>query len=1411
MHPPRPSLLHGPDRPDLLRDETLADLFEATAARVPGRTALIFGERRLSYAELDAAADRAAHRLIEAGVRAGDRVGLWLARGIDLLALQLAIAKAGAAWLPFDADVPAERVAVCLEDAGARLLLIDEHSAQYPRWLEGISTPILAASELLAPVPAGTPLRRREGALPTHAAYVIYTSGSTGKPKGIAVTQAGICHFLRSENARLGVREDDRVYQGFSAAFDMSFEEIWISYLVGATLWIAPKALAGDPEALPRALTEHGVTVLHAVPTLLALFAQDVPGLRLINLGGEMCPQALVDRWAPGRRLFNTYGPTEATVSASLAELRAGEPVTIGEALPNYGLLVIEAIDSDRLHAGEPPPLRLLPFGATGELCITGPGVAAGYLGRPELTAEKFLPNPWARNAHEARLYRTGDLARVETAPDGTPRMQCLGRVDDQVKIRGFRVELGEIEAVLAARPGVGTTAVLLRKDEDIDQLVAFYVPTADRLSTAVLRSGLADKLPPYMVPARFEPLPAMPRLPSGKIDRKALKSLPLAAAAPAEGGDKPDTPAEEALFAALHKLFPGQPVRRALDFFSDLGGHSLLAARLTSALRQDARFAQATVADVYQNRQVGRIAEALRAGMRAPGAGAAARPFVLHGAWRRWRCGVAQALAIPPLVLLKMAQWLAPFFTYHFHTGDADDSVPRAIALSLLAFLATTVAEFTLAWAGKWLIAGRLKPGRYPLWGRTYYRWWLADRLTEAVPTYMINGSPLYALWLRALGARVGAEVTLGSATVRVPDLVSIGPGTSIGNAVNLENARVEGGLLHLGRIDIGAEACIGSYVVLEGDTAIGEHGHLDGQSALGAGQRIPPRQAWHGSPARARGDFDPASLPPRPAAGRARRAWEAAFFVLGAFGVAVLFFMPVFPAFLLIDALDVDAIAVRPLQDAGTLTDWQAFGLRLLKFFVLALPASAVFILCTALVAALIRWVFLPRMRAGAWPVHSGRYLAKWLVNQIQESSLAVLHGVYATVYSAAWYRLLGAKVGRETELSTALGVVPDMLTLGDECFIADAVMLGDEHIDGGWMTVQPTVVSRRGFIGNGAYVPDGTTVPENVLIGVMSAVPRQAAMKVGPHASPLREVRCPPGGLLSSWDGPAMKVGPHASPLREVRCPPGGLLSSWDGPAMKEGDTWLGSPPLHLPAREVVSGFPEHLTFAPSRWRKLARGAVEALRITAPHALVIAAGYALVLDAMPLAEAGRWGAVALDLAAGGVLFGLAAFACVALFKWLAVRRYGRRAVPMWTPFVWLSEAATNLYEGIAVPWFLRYLRGTPWLPPALGLLGARIGRGVYLDTTDITEFDCVHIGAHSELNALCCPQTHLFEDRVMKIDHVRIGSRVTLGARCTVLYGAQVGDGAQLGPLTLVMKGEAIPAGTRWHGLPAAPWRT
>ncbi|MBY0234217.1 MAG: AMP-binding protein, partial [Burkholderiaceae bacterium] len=361
-------ILRGPARPDLLRTEVLADLFEATARQLPEQIALRQGERQLSYAELDAAANRAASRLMEAGVRPGQIVGLWMPRGIELLVMQLAIAKTGAAWLPSDAETPAERVAVCLADAQAvGLLTCAEWAERDSEHHAPPGLPVWRAEDLLLPFEPA--LRRREGTLPGHTAYVIYTSGSTGKPKGIAITQASICHFLRSENAVLGVRAGDTVYQGFSVAFDMSFEEIWISYLVGATLWLAPREIAADPDALPQALIDQGVSVLHAVPTLLALFSQDVPGLRLINLGGEMCPEALVARWAkPGRQVFNTYGPTEATVSASLAELQAGAPVTIGRPLPNYQLMVIAADVENGL--------RLQPQGETGELCISGPGVA---------------------------------------------------------------------------------------------------------------------------------------------------------------------------------------------------------------------------------------------------------------------------------------------------------------------------------------------------------------------------------------------------------------------------------------------------------------------------------------------------------------------------------------------------------------------------------------------------------------------------------------------------------------------------------------------------------------------------------------------------------------------------------------------------------------------------------------------------------------------------------------------------------------------------------------------------------------------------------------------------------------------------------------------------------------------------
>ncbi len=1316
-------ILRGPHRPDLLQSETLPDIFEATASRVPDKTALIFGTQTLSYRALNAAADELASRLLAKGVQTGHVIGLWLPRGADLLTAQLAICKAGAAWLPFDADTPVARIDICLSDAQSPGLLT---CRAYLPQLKDYARPLWVIEDLLESQDAPL-LQRGSDFGPDSPAYVIYTSGSTGKPKGILVSQRSICHFLRSENEVLGIRADDKVYQGFSVAFDMSFEEIWIAYLVGATLWLAPREITGDPDALAAALEDNHISVLHAVPTLLALFPRDIPSLRLINLGGEMCPQALVERWAtPDHQLFNTYGPTEATVSASLARLQKGMPVTIGKPLPNYGLLVM---DSD---------LKLLPAGETGELCITGPGVAKGYLGRSDLTAEKFLSNPYAEGSHEARLYRTGDLARI----DESGNVHCLGRVDDQVKIRGFRVELGEIEAVLAKEHGIATAAVIMKEVDGVEQLIAYFVAHA-KTSPAGLRRSLVEKLPPYMVPARFESVQMMPRLTSGKIDRKALRALELTDAGMTSESDMPENDAEAALFAALHHLFPGQALKRSADFFADLGGHSLLAARLVSHLREDARFANATVHDIYSQRQLGLIAHALTKKQLS------SEDIVINIAetprLRRILCSLAQATVIPPLVCLKMAQWLSPFFTYHYFTGDPGDTMSRAIFASLLVYLIANVGSFFFAIAAKWLIIGRAKAGRYPLWGVMYFRWWLADRICEVPPRHLLSGSSLNAMYLRALGAKVGRDTLIGALSIRAPDLLEIGNGVSIGSSVNLENVRVEGNELIMGSISIGDEAVVDSYAVMEGDSSMGDYAHLGGLSSLSAGQHVPDAKRWEGAPAHFAADVDIRSRRPRVSVSDLRTAMEALFYFLGANLVAIVFFLPVFPSFILIDWLDGRWLNIADAHVAP----FSAF----FTYLILSIPASAVLVIATILASTGFRYLVLPRLKEGSWSVHSRVYFSKWLSNQIQESSLFALHGLYATVYAPWWYRLLGARVGKGTEISTALGVVPDMLTIGTDSFVADGVMLGDERIEGGWMSLRPTVIGNRTFLGNGAFVPDGSILPDDVLIGVQSSVP--------------------------------------------------------ENDRMKPGDTWVGNLPIILPAREQFEGYDNRLTFQPSPLRRISRGIVEGLRIVMPMAVVIAVGYLTVALVMPLASAGLLWDTLIALSLAGFLYGVGSFLFVVLLKWLVIGRYKVRSVPMWTAFVWGSEAITNLYESIAVPNFVDFLRGTPMLPPCMRLLGCKMGKGIYMDTTFLTEFDCVSIGDYAALNGWSGPQTHLFEDRIMKIGEVSIGRGVTVGPRTIILYGAHIGDGATLGPLTLILKGENIPGGTRWTGSPAEPW--
>jgi non-ribosomal peptide synthetase-like protein len=1316
------AVLRGPHRSDLLREESLGNILAATAARRPRHPALIWGSHTVTYGELNAAADAIACALASREARPGQIVGLFLPRGTDVLIAQAGITKSGAAWLPFDADVPIERMRACLQLATASALVTTRE------WLPRLSAfpvPVWAVEDLLAD---RTSSLSPAGAQPSDPAYVMFTSGSTGQPKGIVISQRSICHFLRCENDRLGVGEGDRVYQGFSIAFDMSLEEIWMSYLVGATVWIAPASTAADPDAIALALNRERISVLHVVPTLMGLIDDPLPDVRLINLGGEACPDALADRLVrAGRRVFNTYGPTETSVSATLAELQRGEPVTIGMPLPNVGVMVV---DHER---------RPLPEGSAGELCIFGPGVAGGYLGRPDLTAERFVANPIAADPNEARMYVTGDLARID--PGGP--VHWLGRADGQVKIRGFRIELDEITTALTDQSGVTAAAAVVRQVAGIDQIVGFVVPRSrERIDTDALRDALAERLPRYMMPAHLELVSELPRLTSGKIDLERLRAAPLTVVAGSGvASAAPRNEDEEALYTAVGAVCPGRRLDPDMDFFDDLGGHSLLVARLVSILRSDARYAALSIGDVYRERRLARIALVMERERHRRGATAAVERVAVP-VRRRWWCGVAQAAVTPCFVLFRMADWLAPFFVYHYFTGDEGDSIPLAVLYSLATFVLARIGVFAVAIAGKWLTAGRLKAGRFPLWGVIYFRWWLARRFSELPDVYLLASTPWMTLYLRALGARVGRDVLIDTITIGAPELLTIDDGVTVGTFVNLENARVEGGELILGPIRLQEDSVVDSYAVLENDTTVGRRSRLCALSALSAGRAIPKDEIWDGAPARRTDQVDE-PLPPRPHVPFLRSSALALFSATTAIFVSVLFFLPAFPAFMLIDWLDVHTLDVFDSH----LGPVSAFGL----FFLLAIPASTLFIGLTMTATAGLRWL-LPRQAAGRSSVHSLAFWRKRFVTLIIDASLDVLHGLYASVFAPVWLRCLGVAVGRHAEISTAEGMVPDLLNLGDDTFVGDGAILGDEETRGGWMILKSTRIGSRTFIGNGAYVPDGAVVPDDVLIGVQTRTPRNEQLA---------------GGQI-----------------------------------------WIGSPPLLLPARECVTGFPASLTFRPSRLRKLQRGTIEALRIVLPLAVIIAVGYVIVHLVMPLAEDGAWTKVALALSVAGCVYGVASFLLVVALKWMFVGRYRPCAVPMWTPFVWASEAVTSVYESLAVPNFLDILRGTPMLPWALRLLGARMGTGIYIDTTDLTEFDCVSIGDDAELNAWSGPQTHLFEDRVMKIGRIEIGARVTVGARTTMLYDTRVGDDVRLGPLTLVAKGEDLPASTRWEGTPAAP---
>ncbi|MFI6053136.1 Pls/PosA family non-ribosomal peptide synthetase [Streptomyces violascens] len=1277
-----PAVFRGAAAP---QPRTLLDVLDATAAAHPGAPALDAGGERLTYQDLCDRITERAVRLTRHGIGPGDRVGVRIPSGTcDLYLAILAVLLCGAAYVPVDADDPEERAATVFREAGV--------------------CAVIEADERILPGPVAPLAERWRPASPDDDAWIIFTSGSTGLPKGVAVTHRSAAAFVDAE-AQLFLSErplgpGDRVLAGLSVAFDASCEEMWLAWRHGGCLVPAPRSLVRAGHELGPWLIERGITVVSTVPTLAALWPDEaLDEVRLLIVGGEACPGALADRFAvKGREMWNTYGPTETTVVATAARMLPGEPVRIGLPLSGWELAVLDA-------AGDP-----VPYGGEGELVIAGVGTAR-YLDSAK-DAERFTPLPLLDTR---RAYRTGDLVRADAAG-----LVHLGRADDQVKVGGRRIELGEIDAMLRALPGVRAAAGAVRGTPAGGQiLVGYVVPEQGGFRADQARGFLAEHLPAALVPLLVE-VTELPTRTSGKVDRDALP-WPL----PSQRGPAVDAAQDGSTVARLagswERMLGVRPEPDS-DFFA-LGGSSLSAARLASELRE--HYPGVSVADLYRRPVLRDMAQHLES---LEGPAAEARPVqpVPRVA------GVVQLLVtaalfgiagLRGLVGLAMADnvlgWLAPQ-AWAPHTSWWFVIIGTLVLMS-------APARFMIGGGSARLLTRGVLPGAYPRGGRVHLRLWTAERIVAAFGVSSLLGTPWARLYARSLGCRVGPGVAL-HAMPPVTGLATIGRGASVEPEADISGWWLDGATLHIGAVRIGDGARVGHRSTLMPGAVLGANAELEPGACLDG--QVPPGRRWLGSPARQAESYERVAGTgwPAPRPERSRR-WAAAY-ALSLIGLPLLTVVSTAPAlvgvYYLVRSCDtLSAVAVRLLLAAP--------------------PVAVVTTLFSALTLAALVRILGRGIKPGFHPVCGGVAWRAWLVTRLLTGARGSFFPLYASLATPVWLRLLGARVGRRAEISTVLPL-PSLLTVEDGAFLADDTLVAPYEIRGGWLRLGTATVGRRAFVGNSGIVGPDRRVPDGALIGVLCDAPAQS----------------------------------------------------------EPGSSWLGRPALPLP--RVPTAADPGRTFEPPRKLVLARGAVELCRVLPLMCSVLLAEAVLIGEQSALNRGG----LPLAALAGTVL--LVAAAAVAgltatAAKWILVGRFEAGEHPLWSSFVWRNELYDTFVESLAVPWMAGSFTGTPVLNWWLRSLGAHIGRGVWLETYWLPETDLITLGDGASVNRGCVLQTHLFHDRIMRLDTVRLAEGASLGPHSIALPGTDIGARASVGAASLVMRGESVPADTRWAGNPIA----
>jgi non-ribosomal peptide synthetase-like protein len=1043
----------------------------------------------MTYAGVNALADRVA-AMLGPRISAERVVAIHLPRTSPYLYVaQLAVLKAGAAYACIDPAFPDGQVQEILHDAEAAALLTDRAGIERASRCQvelGLAIDLIEWCEQHE-TREKTPPEHDEAAhpwlTPRSLAYVIYTSGTTGRPKGVMIEHASVVNLVAGDIDTFGITAADRVSQNSSSAYDSSVEEIWLGWAVGATLVVMDDETARLGPDLVGWLQRERITVLCPPPTMLRTMgcadpAAALPDLRLLYVGGEALPRDVADRWAPGRRLNNGWGPTECTVTAIRIDIRAGDPITIGRPIPGMRAFVLDE--------------RLDPVadGVKGELCVAGVGLARGYRHRDELTAERFPQHPTL-----GRIYRTGDLALRRS--DGV--FEYHGRIDSQVKIRGYRVELEAIEARLAECDGVREAACHVQEGGSGQTLVAFIVADdgRDAPEAARLKAALKAVLPSYMVPSRFAVLPELPRTVGGKVNRSALPTVDVRSAgegtdASAANAVAPRNPVESKVEAAFRDiLHHGGPVSIHDDFFSDLGGDSLHAAMLVSLLRSDEATADVTVRDIYEAPTVAMLAAALGAvphheiGAKPAAARAVGRPVVATIVQSLWL--IVGLLVVSPAVYLGTFRVL-PAVVERFGLALTILAAPFASMLALILFTPLAAAFAVLV---KRTLIGTYAPGAWPVWGGLYVRNWIVQRAVRTVPWRLLEATVFQQVVLRALGARIGERVHIHRGVSLMAggwDLIELGDDVTLGQDVSLNVLEYEDGQMVMAPVSIGAAATIETRAGMAGGAVMESNTQLAALSYLLRGAVVPAGERWDGVPAREAG-----RAAPTPDVQIGGSDWSpAAHGVLMILARALVSTLRALPAALLcaiaMRVAGVSGVDVAAWLNAPVLaTSWIA---PLLVGLIVASP------LTLAVEIAVLR--ALGPVGEGVISRWSPAYVRVWIKTGLVHKAGEWLSG---TLFWPTWLRWAGMTSGRDCEVSTIIDLVPELVEIGPGTFFADGIYIGGPFVHRGTVTLSRTRVGAESFAGNHAVFPSGQQLPDGILVGVST---RADDRLMRPHSS-------------------------------------------------------------------------------------------------------------------------------------------------------------------------------------------------------------------------------------------------------------------------------------------------------------------